>query len=166
MSYALVRNRPAAPHACARGVTLLEVLVAIFITGVGLLALLVLFPLGVLNLAQAIKDDRASALAADSAMLSRDGTELLSQTRDFIEDALLAGKADPQTVSALRLGYEQLEARAAELRRRLRELEPLAQRPRVRVQLLASLANVQAIETSAAKIATLLESLVQPNQDS
>jgi hypothetical protein len=64
----------------------------------------------------------------------------------------------------LRLGYEQLEARAAELRRRLRELEPLAQRPRVRVQLLASLANVQAIETSAAKIATLLGSLEQPTK--
>jgi prepilin-type N-terminal cleavage/methylation domain-containing protein len=50
---------PAVHH---QGVTLLEVLVAIFITGVGLLALLTLFPLGLVDLAQAIKDDRQSQL--------------------------------------------------------------------------------------------------------
>ena len=40
------------------GVTLIEVLVAIMITGVGLLALLTLFPLGALEMAQSFKDDR------------------------------------------------------------------------------------------------------------
>jgi type II secretory pathway pseudopilin PulG len=41
------------------GATLIEVLVAIFIMGIGLLALLTLFPLGALLMAQAIRDDRA-----------------------------------------------------------------------------------------------------------
>lgn len=42
------------------GATLLEVLVAIFVMGIGLLALLVLFPLGALRMAQAIQDDRCA----------------------------------------------------------------------------------------------------------
>lgn len=53
------------------GVTLLEVLVAIMISGVGLLALLTLFPLGALEMASSVRDDRmghikhnASAVAA------------------------------------------------------------------------------------------------------
>src|SRR5262249_17300090 len=48
------------------GVTLIEVVAAIFITGVGLLALLTLFPLGALNMAQAIKDDRTAHAAANA----------------------------------------------------------------------------------------------------
>jgi hypothetical protein len=45
---------------------LVEVLVAIFVTGVGLLALLALFPLGALTMAQAIKDDRTATAAANA----------------------------------------------------------------------------------------------------
>ena len=41
---------------------MLEVLVSILITGIGLLALLSLFPLGALSMAQAINDDRESQL--------------------------------------------------------------------------------------------------------
>lgn len=40
------------------GVTLMEVLVAIMIMGVGLLALLTLFPLGAMEMVQSVKDDR------------------------------------------------------------------------------------------------------------
>jgi type II secretory pathway pseudopilin PulG len=43
-----------------RGATLLEVLVAIFVMGIGLLALLTLFPLGALRMAQAIQDERCA----------------------------------------------------------------------------------------------------------
>jgi hypothetical protein len=51
------------------GATLLEVLVAIFIMGIGLMALLVLFPLGALSMARAIQDERAAqAGAAASAV--------------------------------------------------------------------------------------------------
>lgn len=47
-------------------VTLIEVLVSIFIMGIGLLALLTLFPLGSLKMAQAIKDDRSAQAAANA----------------------------------------------------------------------------------------------------
>jgi prepilin-type N-terminal cleavage/methylation domain-containing protein len=53
-----------------RGVTLLEVLIALFIMAIGLLALLTLFPLGALSMAQALQSDRAlsaSQLAAEYA---------------------------------------------------------------------------------------------------
>src|SRR5579885_1848168 len=64
------------------GVTLTEVLVAIFIMGIGLLSLLVLFPLGALNMAQAIKDNRATqsctnAYAAFQMLKTTSGTLLL-----------------------------------------------------------------------------------------
>lgn len=53
-----------------RGLTLVEVLVAIFVMGVGLLALLTLFPLGILSMRQAVNDDRArlSATALSAAV--------------------------------------------------------------------------------------------------
>jgi hypothetical protein len=57
-----MRQRPAA--------TLVEVLVAIFVMGIGLLALLALFPLGALSMAQAIKDDRTSHAAANGAAIA------------------------------------------------------------------------------------------------
>jgi prepilin-type N-terminal cleavage/methylation domain-containing protein len=48
------------------GVTLVEVLVAIFVLGLGLLAILALFPLAALNMSQAIKDDRTGHAAANA----------------------------------------------------------------------------------------------------
>ncbi len=49
------------------GSTLIEVLVAIFIMGIGMLAILALFPLGALSMAQAIQDDRTAHIAANAA---------------------------------------------------------------------------------------------------
>jgi Tfp pilus assembly protein PilV len=51
-------------------ITLLEVLVAIFVTGIGMLALLVLFPLAATSMAQAIKDDRCAQCAGQAAALA------------------------------------------------------------------------------------------------
>lgn len=48
------------------GVTLTEVLVAVLVVGLALMALMTLFPLGAMNMVQAIKDDR-TRLAADNA---------------------------------------------------------------------------------------------------
>lgn len=45
------------------GVTLVEVLVAIFVMGIGMIALLTLFPIGVLRMAQAINDERTAQAA-------------------------------------------------------------------------------------------------------
>ncbi len=52
------------------GITLVEVLVAIFIMGVGLLAILVLFPIGALNMARAIRDDRAAHCGAQAEAIA------------------------------------------------------------------------------------------------
>src|SRR5436305_5645794 len=60
-----------------KGATLVEVLVAIFIMGIGLLSLLVLFPLGALTMAEAIQNDRAAHLAANAASVAR-----LKEVRD------------------------------------------------------------------------------------
>lgn len=53
-----------------KGVTLTEVLVSIFVMGIGLLSLLVLFPLGALNMAQAIKDERFAIASANATSLA------------------------------------------------------------------------------------------------
>jgi hypothetical protein len=45
-------------------VTLIEVLVSMFIMAIGMLALLVLFPLGAISMGQALKDDRAASTAS------------------------------------------------------------------------------------------------------
>ena len=54
-----MRPRPA--------ITLVEVLVAIFIMAIGLLALLTLFPLGALRMATALQDDRDASAASAGA---------------------------------------------------------------------------------------------------
>jgi hypothetical protein len=54
-----------------RGITLTEVLVAIFVTGLGLISLMTLFPIGALNMAQAIKDDRTAHCAANASSYLR-----------------------------------------------------------------------------------------------
>ena len=53
------------------GATLIEVLVAIFVMGIGLLALLVLFPLGAFNMAQALRADRSTQSALNAASIAR-----------------------------------------------------------------------------------------------
>jgi hypothetical protein len=52
------------------GATLIEVLVAIFVMSLGLMGLLVLFPLGALSMAQAIQDNRTAQAAASAAAFS------------------------------------------------------------------------------------------------
>jgi hypothetical protein len=52
------------------GISLLEVLTAIFIMGIGMLALLTLFPLGALSMARAIRDERAAAMAGNAASIA------------------------------------------------------------------------------------------------
>jgi prepilin-type N-terminal cleavage/methylation domain-containing protein len=58
-------------HRKRRGLTLTEVLVSIFILAIGLTALLALFPIGALQMAQAMKDDRAATCAANADRLFR-----------------------------------------------------------------------------------------------
>lgn len=53
------------------GATLVEVLVAIFVMGIGMMALLTLFPIGVLTMRQAIQDDRAASAAANATSVAK-----------------------------------------------------------------------------------------------
>lgn len=53
-----------------RAATLVEVLVAIFVTGLGLLAMLALFPLGALNMRQAIQDSRCAHASANASAMA------------------------------------------------------------------------------------------------
>jgi prepilin-type N-terminal cleavage/methylation domain-containing protein len=70
-----MRHRP--------GVTLVEVLVAIFIMAIAMLALLALFPLGALSMAQALKDDRCATCAVNA--------ESIAVAQDIRHDLLVAG---------------------------------------------------------------------------
>jgi hypothetical protein len=100
-----------------------EVLVAIFVTGVGLLALLTLFPLGALDMARAIKDDRAASVAVEAHALSQNGQELVSRTAEFVRISLSQGSADGDTAALLRSEYEKIAFQAADLEAQLKELQ-------------------------------------------
>jgi hypothetical protein len=52
------------------GITLIEVLVAIFIMAIGLIALLALFPLGILRMAQSIRDSRTGQAGQNAHTVS------------------------------------------------------------------------------------------------
>src|SRR4051794_3443448 len=68
-----------------QGVTLMEVLVAVMITGVGLLALLTLFPLAALEMAASVKDDRCGHIKHNAFALAN----------------MLNLRNDPQVVAAM-----------------------------------------------------------------
>ena len=59
------------PTANRRAVTLTEVLIAIFLMGIGLMAILSLFPLGASQMAQALQDQRAAEAATTAAGIAR-----------------------------------------------------------------------------------------------
>ena len=66
--------------------TLVEVLVAIFLMGLGLLTLLTLFPLGALTMSQAIQDNWAAHAAANA--------RALANARAFHHDPFVDGRSD------------------------------------------------------------------------
>ncbi len=80
------------------GATLVEVLVTIFIMGIGLLSLLTLFPIGALSMAQAIKDSR-------SAQASANGMGIAT-SRNLRHDLQIVNPSRPAPLPPLNL-YEQ-----------------------------------------------------------
>ena len=118
----LRRTRP-------RGVTLTEVLVAIFIASLGLLALLALFPLGALSMAEAIRDDRASHLqdvADDLTVAAQQIDASAGQLRDIYAGWLQQQHVDVKqadvVVVILQSHDEQLSQIAQKVRERLPQL--------------------------------------------
>ena len=158
-------RKPACP--LRRGITLLEVLIAIFITGLGLLALLTLFPLGALEMAEAIEDDRTGALVERVELLSAAGEVLLPATGTFLSESWANQSADPQEAAQLRLGYEKLSEIAADIDARLRGLAPVVTEPRPKRLLRQALIQIAAIQEASDTIAKLLRLLEQggPNPD-
>src|SRR5262245_31428466 len=149
---------------CRRaGITLLEVLVSIFVTGIGLLALLALFPLGLLDIAQAIKDDRAGEAAISAVALSEAGEELLARTEEFIAESLANRSVDPKSVIALRMGFEALAGQAADVEDQLVDLEPLIQKPKLKRKYAKSLAEIDAIQYGIGKMIDLFRLFEGPN---
>lgn len=153
-------SAPANVHRRA-GVTLVEVLVAIFITGVGLLALLTLFPLGALDLAQAVKDDRTARIADDAERMSDAGEELLARTRLFVMVSLVTG-VDVKTAADLRVDYEALAEEAAAIEAQLLQFRPSAQTPKVTRKVDRLLKEIRAIKRSFGTLASLLRRLEAP----
>ncbi len=89
------------------GATLIEVLVAIFVMGIGLIALLVLFPLGALRMADAIQNDYCARTAATAdavitmqsirtdPLVRNDGVSDVFVNPCAIEGSPAYGSADP-----------------------------------------------------------------------
>jgi hypothetical protein len=75
-----------------RGITLTEVLVAVFVVSLGMIALMTLFPLGAFSMAQAIQDDRAAQCAANGA----------STLRMVWRNSLNNGSNDPLLINSLK----------------------------------------------------------------
>jgi hypothetical protein len=92
---------------------LLEVLVALFVLGIGLLALLTVFPLGALAMAKAIQDDRTATFANDAVAFGQAGEELILRTKDFVEASLSSGSVDRDATARLRDEYEDYIREAA-----------------------------------------------------
>ena len=127
--------------------------------GIGLLAVLTLFPLGALQMAQAIKDDRAGQAAANAIALSEQGQELLGRTRDFVLFSAQTGSADPKLVAALRADYGDLSVQAAEVETQLREVRPLATNPKARQLVDRLLLQIRTIKLGLDALSRLLHLL-------
>ena len=86
------------------GVTLIEVLVAIFVMAIGLIALLTLFPLGVLRMYQALRDERCSECAYNADKIGimfnvRNDTTVITDTATGGKIAdFFANAGDPGTL--------------------------------------------------------------------
>lgn len=142
------------------GTTLLEVLAAIFVMGIGLLALLTLFPLGALEMAQAINDDRTAAIAANARAFSDAGEDLLARTASFVEVSLSNGSVDPVAATELRHEYDDLADEAATLEAQLEELQQAFPHEQIQQHVGPLLGQIRAIRHRIDPVIVLL-SLVE-----
>ena len=128
------------------GVTLLEVLAAIFVMGIGLLALLTLFPVGALTMADAIEDSRAGAIAAQATAFSRAAEDLVARTQEFAHESLLKGSVDLDVATRLRDEYGQLALDATYIEIQIEDLQSSLPQPQVQRYTAPLLAQIRAIQ--------------------
>lgn len=100
------------------GLSLTEVLVALFIMGIGAVAILTLFPLGALNMAQALRDDRTTQCAAQSGAFLRDywqqryTSQTIPGTPDLDNELFFRALNNPAVMATDPLGATAGEGRA------------------------------------------------------
>lgn len=146
-----------------RGVTLLEVLAAIFLTGVGLLALLTLFPLGALDMAEAVRDDRAAGeIRAGVVDLNESVAAVFPRLWPFVAASLANGAADPKQAAALRAGFENVAVKTEVLDATLRRYAHLVQGEDERKRLAATLTLGAVAKRKLKEIQSLLGQLANP----
>ena len=155
------RSRDAASERLATqaGSTLVEILIAIFIMGVGLLASLTLFTQGAIDMAEAVTDDRSAAIAEEASALGQAGEALVSRTANFVQLSLSTGSVDTVAATRLREEYEQLALQAAAMELRLDELMTVFPSPVIQRRVPPLSALIRAIEHWIGAIARLLSLL-------
>jgi hypothetical protein len=92
------------------GTTLVEVLVAIFITALGLMGLLALFPLGAVSMARAIQDSRSAQAAASAAAVAegmniRNDPVVIGSPDVFVDSGIVGLDGKPVLASPDGPGY-------------------------------------------------------------
>ena len=80
------------------GTTLMEVLVAIFVMGVGMLAVMAMFPLAAVSMARSIRDDRIAHAATNAKAIAiaksiRIDSQLFTAVRDYFANPNFDGLA-------------------------------------------------------------------------
>jgi hypothetical protein len=148
------------------GVTLVEVLAAIFVMAIGLLSLLALFPLGALSMAQAIKDDRAATIAARADAFSKAGEDVLLRTQEFAQESLLKGSVDLDIAAQLDQKYEQLALDATYIELQLEDLQSSLPPPQVQRYTAPLLADIRLIQRRIRLVRKMLSLLNQANPGS
>lgn len=83
------------------GVTLIEVLIALFIAAIGLLSLLTLFPAGLQNMGQAIQDNRSSDIQASATQLAASVEQTVTELSEFLLTGLQGGGIDSGAIPPL-----------------------------------------------------------------
>ena len=149
-------GRPQERLSSEAGVTLVELLAALMAAGIGLLAILAIFPLGALELARALKDDRTAAVAAQARDLSETGEALVARTLSFVQVSMAKGSADPGETSKLREDYAQLARESVEMEIALTNLQYDLPHPVVQRFVNPLLMQIRSIEQRIVQMAQLL----------
>ncbi len=97
------------PMARRPGLTLTEALVAMFVAALGMISLLTLFPLGALQMGQALKDSRTAEAARQADSLIRNYWRDAVEQRQTYDPNLFNWMNNPETASGVANGSLQID---------------------------------------------------------
>lgn len=127
------------------GITLLEVLIVLFITGVGLLSLVALFPTALQNMSQAVQDNRSGHVQQSATALAASVSDASAGVSEFV-DQLQTGKFDAGVLPPLLEALSADEQEAARLAGEVQAQIQQAQDPGERASLHEDLAAIRFIQ--------------------